>query len=60
MLALGYLIVLGAGYRDGHFLTDPQGAPIANDFVNVFAAGKLTLDGDAAGAYDWPLHKVAE
>jgi arabinofuranan 3-O-arabinosyltransferase len=60
MLALGYLIVLGGAYLDGHFLTDAQGQPIANDFVNVWAAGRLTLDGDPAAAYDWPLHKAAE
>ena len=39
MLALGYLVVLGGAFLDGHFLTDKQGRPIANDFVNVFAAG---------------------
>ena len=60
MLALGYLIVLGGAYLDGLFLTDAQGQPIANDFVNVWAAGRLALDGDPAAAYDWPLHKAAE
>ncbi len=59
-LLLGYLVVLGGTYRKGDFLTDPQGRPIANDFVNVYAAGRLTLDGDAAAAYDWPMHKSAE
>jgi hypothetical protein len=52
--------MLGGAYLDGHFLTDAQGQPIANDFVNVWAAGRLTLDGDPAAAYDWPLHKAAE
>ena len=60
MLALAYLVLLGGAYLDGNFLTDRQGQPIANDFVNVFAAGRLTLDGDPAAAYDWPLHKAAE
>jgi arabinofuranan 3-O-arabinosyltransferase len=60
ILALGYLVVLGGAYRDGNFLTDSEHRPIANDFVNVFAAGRLALDGDAAAAYDWPLHKAAE
>jgi arabinofuranan 3-O-arabinosyltransferase len=60
MLALCYLIALGAAYRDGNFLADAQDQPIANDFVNVWAAGRLTLDGDPAAAYDWPLHKAAE
>ena len=59
-LALGYLIVLGGAYLGGQFLIDPQGRPIANDFVNVYAAGKLADAGDAASAYDWPVHKAAE
>jgi arabinofuranan 3-O-arabinosyltransferase len=41
-------------------LTDPQGRPIANDFINVWAAGRLALDGAAPAAYDWTLHRAAE
>jgi hypothetical protein len=41
-------------------LTDPQGRPIANDFVNVWAAGRLARDGAAPAAYDWTLHRAAE
>jgi arabinofuranan 3-O-arabinosyltransferase len=59
-LALGYLIVLGGSYLKGDFLVDAQDRPIANDFVNVIAAGRLTLRGDPAAAYDWPAHKRAE
>jgi arabinofuranan 3-O-arabinosyltransferase len=59
-LALGYLIVLAGAYLKGEFPIDPQGRLIANDFVNVIAAGRLTLAGDPAAAYDWPLHKQAE
>jgi hypothetical protein len=57
-LALGYLIVLGGSFLQGHFLTDPQGRPIANDFVNVWAAGRLARDGAAPAAYDWTLHRA--
>jgi arabinofuranan 3-O-arabinosyltransferase len=60
MLALGYGVVIAVALIDGHFLTDTQGHPIANDFVNVWAAGQLTLGGDPASAYDWPIHKAAE
>lgn len=59
-LALGYLVVLGGSYLKGDFLTDRQGRPIANDFVNVIAAGRLALAGDPTAAYDWPAHKAAE
>ena len=59
-MALGYLIVLGGSYLQGHFLTDPRGRPIANDFVNVWAAGRFALDGQAPAAYDWTAHRDAE
>jgi arabinofuranan 3-O-arabinosyltransferase len=59
-LAVGYLVFLFGAYLQGHFLTDAERRPIANDFVDVVAAGHLALDGAAASAYDWPLHKAAE
>src|SRR5580704_17333431 len=59
-LALGSLIVLGGTFLKGDFLLDAGGRPIANDFVDVYAAGRLALDGDPAAAYDWPTHKQAE
>lgn len=59
-LALGYLVVLAGTYLRGQFLTDLQGRPIANDFVDVYAAGQMALAGKAASAYDWPTHKAAE
>jgi arabinofuranan 3-O-arabinosyltransferase len=59
-LALGYLIVLAGAYVKGEFPIDPRGRLIANDFVNVMAAGRLTLAGEPIAAYDWPLHKQAE
>lgn len=60
ILALCYLLVLCAAFFGGNFLIDPHVEPIANDFVNVWAAGRLALDGHAAAAYDWTLHKAAE
>ena len=57
-LCLCYLVVLSGTFLEGDFLIDPQGRPIANDFVNVVAAGRLALDGEPAAAYDWPTHKA--
>lgn len=54
------MIIFVGTYLQGHFLIDPQGRPIANDFVNVYAAGQLARDGNAASAYDWTLHRAAE
>jgi hypothetical protein len=41
-------------------LIDPERRPIANDFVNVYAAGRLALDGNAGAAYDWTAHRTVE
>jgi arabinofuranan 3-O-arabinosyltransferase len=60
MLAIVYVVLLAGTWLDGNFLTDQQGQPIANDFVNVYAAGQLTRGGEPAAAYDWPAHKEAE
>jgi arabinofuranan 3-O-arabinosyltransferase len=55
-LPLGYLAVLVTSALGGNFLLNGEGRPIANDFVNVWAAGRLVLDGNPAAAYDWTLH----
>lgn len=67
MLALGALVVVAAyaaalasAAQTGGFLYDEQGRPIASDFVNVWAAGKMALEGRAAGAYNWAAHKIVE
>jgi arabinofuranan 3-O-arabinosyltransferase len=59
-LALGYLVILGSAAFSGQWLIDPQGRPIASDFVNVWAAGRLAADGHPALAYDWTVHKSME
>jgi hypothetical protein len=59
-LALGYLVILGSALFTGQWLIDAQGQPIASDFVNVYAAGRLTADGHPALAYDWTVHKSME
>ena len=59
-LFLCYLIVLAGALLKGDFLLDGLGRPIANDFVNIVAAGRLTLDGKPAAVYDWPTHKQTE
>jgi hypothetical protein len=59
-LALAYLVMLAGAFVQGQFLADTKGRPIANDFVAVYAAGRMALAGNAASAYDWPLHKGAE
>jgi hypothetical protein len=47
-------------YFAHQWLVDPQGHLIPTDFVNVWAAGKLALDGHAAQAWDWGIHKQVQ
>lgn len=41
----------------GQWILDSAGLGIPTDFANVYAAGKLVLDGQPATAYDWDAHK---
>lgn len=54
---LSELVFLGGAFLQGFFITDRAGHGIANDFVNVWAAGRLVLDGHPAAAYDWAAHR---
>jgi arabinofuranan 3-O-arabinosyltransferase len=42
------------------WIYDPSGLGIPTDFVNVWAAGRLVLDGHPAQAYDWDIQKQVE
>jgi arabinofuranan 3-O-arabinosyltransferase len=59
-LAVGYFVILVGALFTGTWLIDAEGRPIAGDFVNVYAAGRLTADGHPALAYDWVIHKSME
>jgi hypothetical protein len=59
-LALAHLVYLATSYLTGSWLVGADGRPLPTDFVNVWAAGRLALDGHPAAAYDWPIHKAAE
>jgi len=54
---LSELVFLGGAFFQGFFILDRAGHGIANDFVNVWAAGRLVLDGHPAAAYDWTAHR---
>ncbi len=54
------VVYLAASFVLHQWLIDPEGRGIPNDFVNVWAAGKLVLAGQPAVAYDWSIHKEIE
>src|SRR3979490_2552082 len=47
-------------YFSHWWIYDPSGLGIPTDFVNVWAAGRLVLDGHPALAYDWDIQKQVE
>src|SRR5262249_44710189 len=59
-LCVAQVVYIAASFVQGSWLLDPSGAPIATDFVNVWAAGHQALAGQAAAIYDVALQKSAE
>jgi hypothetical protein len=59
-ILLSELVFLAGAYVQGFFITDAAGHGIANDFVNVWAAGRLVLEGHPAAAYDWTIHRQVQ
>jgi hypothetical protein len=49
-----------AAYFSHWWIYDPNGLGIPTDFVNVWTAGRLVLDGHPAQAYDWDIQKQVE
>jgi hypothetical protein len=49
-----------AAYFSHWWIHEPNGLGIPTDFVNVWAAGRLVLDGHPALAYDWDVQKQVE
>ena len=56
-LALTYALFLVGSAFERAWLIDGLGRVIDNDFIGVWAAGRLVLDGHPAAAYDWSLHR---
>jgi arabinofuranan 3-O-arabinosyltransferase len=59
-LCVAHVVYLGASFATGLWLIQPDGQAKPNDFVNVWAAGRLVLDGQPVLAYDWTVHKQAQ
>lgn len=57
VLAIFNAAMLISLYFAHDWLVDADGHLIPTDFVNVWAAGRLALDGYPAQAWDWGIHK---
>jgi hypothetical protein len=60
VLAVANLTLCGVAYFSHWWVYDPNGLGIPTDFINVWAAGRLVLDGLPAQAYDWDIQKQVE
>ncbi|MGZ5870994.1 MAG: glycosyltransferase family 87 protein [Bradyrhizobium sp.] len=52
--------LLQTGFFAHWWIFDENGLGIPTDFVNVWSAGRLVLDGHPALAYDWDIEKQVE
>jgi arabinofuranan 3-O-arabinosyltransferase len=59
-LSLNTVLFLLVSLATGQWLLDKVGRLADSDFVDVWAAGRLALDGQAAAAWDWAIHRDAE
>jgi hypothetical protein len=59
-LAMLHVVFFPVAYRNGFWIFDPDGLGIPTDFVNVWSAGKLALQGTPALAYDWDVQKAVQ
>jgi len=55
VLAVANVTLCGVAYFSHWWVYDPNGLGIPTDFINVWAAGRLVLDGLPAQAYDWDI-----
>ena len=53
---LGYAALLATS----HGTLDIMGRPLGTDFSDVYAAGRMALDGHAAAAWDWRAHYAVQ
>ena len=59
-LGMVNLTLLLTAYVSQWWVYDTNGLGIPTDFINVWAAGRLVLDGLPAQAYDWDIQKQVE
>ena len=60
VLAVVNVSLCAVAYSSHWWVYDVNGLGIPTDFINVWAAGRLVLDGAPAQAYDWDIQKQVE
>ena len=59
-VSLGYLVALAQLFTSHRWILDAQGRPLLTDFVAIWSAGSLALEGAALTAYNGALQHAAE
>jgi arabinofuranan 3-O-arabinosyltransferase len=59
-LAVLHVVFLPTAYFAGMYIFDRNGLGDPTDFVTIWSAGRLALEGQVAAVYDWDLHKQAQ
>ena len=59
-LLIAYAVALAALLVSSDGMTDYAGRPLGTDFSNVYAAGLMAREGDAAAAWDWSQHYAVQ
>jgi arabinofuranan 3-O-arabinosyltransferase len=60
VLLVIHVVYFPVAYFSHGWIFDSEGLGIPVDFVNVWAAGRLVLEGHPAQAYDWDIQKQVE
>jgi alpha-1,2-mannosyltransferase len=53
ILLIGYVAAIIGIFAMSKNMVDPTGKPLGYDFITFWSAGRLSLDGNAAGAFDF-------
>ena len=60
VLAVINIVYFPIAYLSHWWIYDPEGLGIPTDFVNVWAAGRLAIEGHPAQAWDWDIQRQVE
>jgi hypothetical protein len=60
LLLIAYAATIAVLLATADGIVDRAGRPIGTDFANVYAAGRLAIEGKAPEAYDWPAHHAMQ
>ncbi|ETR78411.1 hypothetical protein X566_12660 [Afipia sp. P52-10] len=59
-LAVLHVVYFPVAYLAGGYIFTSEGLGHPSDFVTVWSAGRMVMDGHAALVYDWTLHKQVQ